>query len=523
MDVVLYLRYSSDRQTEQSIEGQERVCTNFCKQQGYNIVDKYYDRALSASKDTAKRIDFQKMIKDSEKGLFEAVIVYKLDRFSRNRYDNAIYKSKLKKNGVKVISATENISDNPEGVILESVLEGMAEFYSKELSQKVTRGMYESARKCQSFGGMPLLGYKVENKKWVIDEEKAPIVVEAYKRYANGESIISIINDFNERGLRTNKGNKFNKSTFQRVFGNEKYIGIYSFQDLRVENGVPALIDKDTFEIVRKRRFAISEAPKRGKAKVEFLLSGKIFCGHCEKNMTGCTGTSKTKNKYYYYECPTHKKFHACKKKPVRKELIEEAVVQETNKLLTPEIINMIAEKVEQLSAEEKENNLLRKSIENEIKDYERSLKNLIRIIEVGGSDLESISIRIKELEAKKKDALKRLSFATEADLYITKDMVLFFFDKFMRLPRDSEDHARILIDTLVNSVIVYDEDDGSSNVRIDWNLDGYAPSDIFLSNKSSHGGSLCSPLNSCMNTYYISFNKILFVEIYIAREKTVK
>ena len=133
MDVVLYLRYSSDRQNEQSIEGQMRVCKQYCEANGYNITDMYIDRATSAFHDTEKRLEFQRMIKDSDKHLWNAVIVYKLDRFARNRYDSATYKAKLKKNGVRVVSATENISDNPEGVILESVLEGMAEFYSKEL------------------------------------------------------------------------------------------------------------------------------------------------------------------------------------------------------------------------------------------------------------------------------------------------------------------------------------------------------------------------------------------------------
>ena len=116
MDVVLYMRYSSDRQNEQSIEGQHRKCKQFCEANGYNIVDVYIDRALSAFHDTAKRIDFQRMIADSDKRQWQGVVVYKLDRFARNRYDSATYKAKLKKNGVRVISATENLSDNPEGV-----------------------------------------------------------------------------------------------------------------------------------------------------------------------------------------------------------------------------------------------------------------------------------------------------------------------------------------------------------------------------------------------------------------------
>ena len=165
----LYVRFSSHNQTEQSIEGQTRVCRDFCKRHNIRIVEIYADRATSASKDIEKRVQFLKMIKDSEKGLFDAVIVYKLDRFARSRYDSATYKYRLKRNGVQLISATENISNDPEGIILESVLEGMAEFYSAELSQKINRGMRESAYKHNSIGGAIPLGYKIEDKKLVID------------------------------------------------------------------------------------------------------------------------------------------------------------------------------------------------------------------------------------------------------------------------------------------------------------------------------------------------------------------
>ena len=164
----LYLRYSSSNQTEQSIEGQMHVCQDFCKRHNIRIVEMYIDRATSASKDIEKRVDFLKMIKDSEKGNFNAVIVYKLDRFARSRYDSATYKYRLKRNGVQLISATENITQDPEGIILESVLEGMAEFYSAELSQKINRGMRESAMKHNSIGGAIPLGYKTVDKKLVL-------------------------------------------------------------------------------------------------------------------------------------------------------------------------------------------------------------------------------------------------------------------------------------------------------------------------------------------------------------------
>ncbi|GHU59775.1 hypothetical protein AGMMS49975_27730 [Clostridia bacterium] len=136
-NAVIYARYSSDNQTEQSIEGQARVCEDYAKTHDMRIVGKYIDRAISGTTDS--RPEFQKMIKDAKNKTFENVVVYSLDRFSRDRYHSAVYKKQLRDNGIKVLSATENISDSTEGALLESMLEGLAEYYSKELSRKIKR------------------------------------------------------------------------------------------------------------------------------------------------------------------------------------------------------------------------------------------------------------------------------------------------------------------------------------------------------------------------------------------------
>ena len=159
MKAVIYARYSSDSQREESIDGQIRECTEYAERNGITILGSYVDRALSARTDD--RPDFQRMIKDSEKHTFDVVIVWKLDRFARNRYDSAHYKAALRKNGVKVISATEKISEGSEGILMEAVLEGMAEYYSAELSEKVVRGLTENAYKCKFNGGTLPLGYTI--------------------------------------------------------------------------------------------------------------------------------------------------------------------------------------------------------------------------------------------------------------------------------------------------------------------------------------------------------------------------
>jgi len=403
MNAVLYLRYSSDKQTEQSIEGQQRVCEDYCNSKGIEIIDVYIDRALSASKNTEKREAFQQMIRDSEKKNFEAVIVYKLDRFSRNRYDSAIYKNKLRKNGIRVISATENISDSPEGVILESVLEGMAEFYSKELAQKVTRGMNETALKANSCGGKIPLGYKIENKKFVLDPATAPIVKEAFDRYAAGETIMNIADDFNNRGYRTSTGALFNKNSFSGMFKNERYKGIYMYKDIRIENGIPAIITEKTFDDVQDRILKNKQQPARAKAKIEYLLSGKLFCGHCNSVMAGESGTGSSGERYHYYACQKKKRNTAsCDKKNVKKDWIEEIVIQDTLRLLTPENIDRIADMAIQAAEKDAKENTQIPALRKKEKEIEKGITNLIKMVE-RGSTSESLFNRLEALETQKK------------------------------------------------------------------------------------------------------------------------
>ena len=163
MTAVIYARYSSDNQREESIEGQIRECTAYAEKNGFTVVKHYIDRAISAKTDN--RPQFQQMIKDSERGIFDVIIVWKLDRFARNRYDSARYKTQLKRNGVKLVSATEVISAGPEGIILESVLEGYAEYYSADLSEKVVRGMTENTLKGVYNGGTVPFGYVIDENR----------------------------------------------------------------------------------------------------------------------------------------------------------------------------------------------------------------------------------------------------------------------------------------------------------------------------------------------------------------------
>ena len=286
MKAVIYARYSSDNQREESIEGQIRECTAFAEKNDITVLKHYIDRAYSARTD--HRPAFQEMIKDSDKHLFDMVIVWKLDRFSRDRYDSARYKVLLKKNNVRVVSATEVISSGADGILLESVLEGFAEYYSADLAEKVTRGMTENALKCKFNGGSMPIGYVIdEEQHFQIDPLTAPFVLEAFKRYIEGATMKELIDFFNEKGIKNKSGGDINYNSIQRMLNNRRYIGEYAFRDIVVPDGIPAIVPKELFDRVQAKLAKNKKSPARHKAEEDYLLTTKLFCGCCGAYMCG--------------------------------------------------------------------------------------------------------------------------------------------------------------------------------------------------------------------------------------------
>ena len=262
MKAVIYARYSSDNQREESIEGQIRECTAFAEKNDITILKHYIDRAFSAKTDN--RPEFQNMIKDSAQGLFDIVLVWKLDRFSRNRYDSARYKTILKKNNVKVVSATEKISEGSEGILMESILEGFAEYYSADLSEKIVRGMTENALKCKFNGGGHTIGYVIDEKQFFqIDPLTAPLVLEAFKRYDNGATMKEIRDWMNEQGFLNSRGKPIAYSGVEHILSNRRYLGEYRYRDILVPDGIPQIVPQDLFDRVQARMAKNKKSPAR--------------------------------------------------------------------------------------------------------------------------------------------------------------------------------------------------------------------------------------------------------------------
>ena len=454
MKAVIYARYSSDSQREESIDGQIRECTDYAKYNGITIIGTYIDRALSARSDA--RPEFQRMIKDSAKHIFDVVIVWRLDRFSRDRYDSAHYKRILKKNGVKVISAKENISEGPEGIILESMLEGYAEYFSAELSEKIHRGQKENALKGKNNGGAIPLGYLLgDDQKLVIDPLTSPLVQEAFTRYAEGETVKAIVDSFNERGLRTKSNSPFNLNSFETMFRNRKYIGEYKYQDVIIPGGVPAIVSDELFNRVQERKDKNKRAPARAKADDEYLLTTKLICGDCERLMVGESGRSHTGKSHYYYKCGAAKRSRGCKRKAIKKDWIEKIVVIVTiNRVLKDEEIDRISEKL--VIMQEQENTLL-PTLRQQLAETEKGIDNLLNAIQQGLFNV-SAKKRMDELETKKENLEVSILQAELARPKYTKDEMVRWISQFKYGDVDSVDYQRQIIDIFVNSIRVFDD-----------------------------------------------------------------
>lgn len=247
---VIYARYSTGHeQKEESIEGQIRECTAFAKANDLQIVEIYADRRQSGRTDN--REAFQQMLSDSKKKLFSYVIVWKIDRFGRNREDIAKNKALLRLNGVKLLSAKEAIPEGPEGIILEAVLEGLAEYYSANLSQNIKRGMSEAVMKGKYAGSSAVLGYYVDdNNYFQINPAEADAVRKAFEMFNSGKSYTQIAEYLNGSGFKTSRGAAFNCNTVKAMLKNRKYIGEYIWANIKAE--IPQVIDKDLFDKVQK-------------------------------------------------------------------------------------------------------------------------------------------------------------------------------------------------------------------------------------------------------------------------------
>lgn len=453
---VVYARYSSSGQQEQSITGQLSAARKYAEAKGYTIIHEYCDRAKTGTNDN--REAFQQMLFDTAKHQFGVIIVWKVDRFGRNREEITFNKYKAKKNGVRVEYVAENIPEGNEGIILESVLEGMAEYFSRQLSQNVKRGLMENAKMHKAINGTPPLGYRIVNKFYEIDPATAPLAKLIFEKYASGETLFSIIRYLNDNGYKTSRGKPYGRSSLAKMLVNEKYIGTYIYKDIHDENAIPALIDKDTFYKVQEMLNTNKRQPSRKWHYTDYLLTGKLFCGHCGAHMVGRAGHSRTGQKYAYYYCQGQIK-HECEKKPVRQEWIEELVMNEVIRILDDDnMMDFIAEQTWQYYLREDSDQTETAALQAELASVEKTIGNLVKSIEAGIIN-DIIKNRMEELEGQRtaiKAALAEKELAKGFKL--TKDHIVYFLKRFREMDTKDRECQKRLVETFVNAIYLYDD-----------------------------------------------------------------
>lgn len=447
---VIYARYSSERQTEQSIEGQIRECTEFAERNEIVIVDTYIDRAMTGTNDN--RTDFQRMLKDSAKKPWDLILVYKLDRFSRNKYEMAIHRKTLKDNGVKLLSVKENIPDTPEGIILESLLEGMAEYYSVELAQKVRRGQRESRIKGNYAGGGVPYGYKVIDKKFVLQEDEAKVVLRIFEEYAAGKWVKDIIADLTEEGVRKRNGEKFGRTMVYGILQNERYAGIYRHHSDGVfTDTFPRIVPDNLFEAVRQ--ICINNKLGSRSMEVVYLLRNKLVCGYCGSSICAETGTSKSGAVMRYYKCNGRKIEKKCKKATIRKDDLENLVVETTIKVLdNPENIDLIADKIFEANRQHAADTSVYGLLVAEQQEARKALDNMLKAVEQG-IVTNSTKQRIEELEAKLEVLAGKIAVeSVKTKVRLTKTDIKRFINKAIRK------EPLQMIRMLIQKVVLYDD-----------------------------------------------------------------
>jgi site-specific DNA recombinase len=479
---VVYARFSSHNQREESIDAQVRASKEYAERRGLQIVHVYADSAKSGT--TSEREEFQKMVADSAKKTFRYVIIHKLDRFSRDKYDAVTYKHKLKVNGVSVLSVTENLDDSPESLMLESCLEGMAAYYSRNLAREVMKGMRESALKCIHLGGCAPLGYDVDpqTRKYVVNETEAAVIRLIFQQYVNGVGYNQILDYLNGMGIRTKRDQAFGKNSLYSILKNEKYVGKYTFnrkldKDISgkrsptlkpkeewiiVPDGMPAIIDQVTFDMAQAKMVYNKKISGSFKAKEIYLLSGLIHCGDCGSSMYGNTRMcGRNKSNYSSYRCSSRAQHQGCKNKEIRRDYIDNYVLDELyRKLFTNMSIKKLAAMLNDYNQKKSwESNTELVQAKTELAEIERKISSIVRLVSESGISIETVKEDLRRLEERK---LFIESYMEEMDLkrknsLISEEVILELIYKsrdFIRSRNFAE--CRNFIRSYIENVVVH-------------------------------------------------------------------
>lgn len=421
------------------------------------ILDAYIDRAMTGTNDN--RPAFQKMIRDSEKQHWDYVIVYKLDRFARNKYESVINKKRLQDNNVKLMSAMENLTDTPEGRMMECFLEGMNQYFSEELMQKVRRGLNESWLKGNATGGRKVFGYDVVNQKYVINEKEAATILEIFTKYSQGYTAEEIAKSLQERGIKYHDEKFLSNRTIFKLLHKLKYTGKVEHGGIVYDKVYPQIISDELWQKVEMIHQQNKIAPSSKKAVYEYILTGKLVCGVCKKKMSGASGSSKAKRVHYYYVCNSHKKGEKCTTTSVQKDYIEDLVINSTMAFLSDnETVMRIANSVYTVLEKETKDNSSLKLLENKKAQAQKSAGNIIKAIEEG-IITEQTKTRLKELEMQ----INQYDFEIDKEKqktqqYLSREQIKNYISSKFNANSTDLQFRKMIVNTFIREIVFFED-----------------------------------------------------------------
>ena len=421
MKVALYARVSSEKQdVDLSISAQLKSLREYAARNGHEVTKEYVDESESGK--TTARPAFREMISAARRSPkpFDLILVWKYSRFARSREDSIVFKTMLRKNGIRVVSISEPAEDTPTGKLLEAMIESLDEFYSANLGEEVTRGMRESASRGFYISAQAPFGYRKvkvndggkERPKLELELNQAHVVTRIFSLVLEGKGLMEIAKQLNKEGIAGPKGKGWIKTTIHKILINEAYTGtlvwgrnsVRDLSPIRVDNAWPAIIDRDTFDRAQsllKDRAPVNLHPKRVASR--YLLSGLARCGHCGKNLVGHDAKS---GRFTYYVCGTllKKGADSCPTRYLNSQHFENLVIDKIKEhVLTTDnltrLVHMVNEEMDSLAIE------YRQRLDNvidEIADVDRRLERLYDALETGKIQLADLAPRIQQLRQRR-------------------------------------------------------------------------------------------------------------------------
>jgi len=456
-DAVIYARYSSHSQKEESIEQQVEECKGFAEREGLNVIEIYSDKAITGRKET--RAAYQRMIRDAEKHKFGVIIAYKSNRIGRNMLNALQFEERMDRHGVRIMYVREEFGNTPAGRFAFRSMLNLNQFYSENMSEDIIRGMRDNAVNCKVNNGRLPFGYcKGADGKYAVAPVEAEVIHAIYTKFLNDEKFVDIANELNARGIKTRLRGTWTKSSFASILTNERYIGVYSWADVRVENGIPPIIEKEVFYRVQEKLKTKKNAQGRHRETGDYILTGKLYCGKCGALMVGVSGTSGTGAMHYYYACQTVRGSGDCDKKYVRRGYIEDAVILHIRELLmSDEKIAWMVDTFMEYQKNTFENQQL-KAAQKQLDQIQAEIQNTVDAI-AQGIFTRSTKTKLEALETEEDKQKREIEILTCSLKPQSRERVRYYFEKFRDGDFKDQGFRRSLVNQFIEAIYLYDDE----------------------------------------------------------------